>query len=194
MRRDQVVTGAAAPATCARGRYVPRYPSRAAGQRPSCAYTSRKRNRMRNHPCHEPYACEPTPSDADPRFRAVRSPPIAAAIQEPPPACTCRELHRELARAELSGEISELEALGLQAILAMAAGSEFAVDYLEMADAVASSPQELALTARTRAMCELLRDHLPDPAARAECLWSNLLFALSRVGNRDSIDAMRIAS
>jgi hypothetical protein len=76
----------------------------------------------------------------------------------------------------------------------MAEGSEFAIDYLEMADAVASSPHELAVVAETRATYELLRDHASGHAARTERLWNNLLLALCRLGNLDTIEAMRIAS
>src|SRR5580765_6432283 len=54
------------------------------------------------------------------------------------------EFRHELARAELSGEISEFYALSFQAVLAMAEGSELATEYLEMAEAVASSPYERA--------------------------------------------------
>lgn len=105
----------------------------------------------------------------------------------------------ELARAELDGEISEFYALSFQAVLAMAEDSEHAADYLEMAEAVASSPYEQAIIAEDRAAYDLLHD---DPSAAAErCLatldrvhqteglWVNLLIALYRLGQVETIDA-----
>jgi hypothetical protein len=150
--------------------------------------------KMQIYPCHERDAGERNLSEAEPGSRAARSPLVASALHDPPRGCTCRELHRALARAELSGEISEFEALSFQAILAMAEGSEFAIDYLEMADAVAASPHERALVAETQGTYERLREQPPGHAARTECLWNNLLLALCRVGSLDTITAMRIAS
>ncbi|HEX8111253.1 MAG TPA: hypothetical protein VF516_26170 [Kofleriaceae bacterium] len=109
------------------------------------------------------------------------------------------ELRRELARAELGGEISEFYALSFQAVLAMAEGSELAADYLEMAEAVASSPYERAIIAEDRAAYDLLHDN-PSAAAerclatldhvhQTEGLWVSLLIALYRLGKVDTIDA-----
>jgi len=110
-----------------------------------------------------------------------------------------REVCDELARAELAGEISELHALILQSLLAMLEGSELAGDYLEMAEAVASSPCELAIVAEHKATHDLLQG---DPFAAAErCLatldliyqteglWNHLLVALDRLGELEAIDA-----
>jgi hypothetical protein len=109
------------------------------------------------------------------------------------------EFRGEVARAELAGDISEFYALSFQAVLAMAEGSELASEYLEMAEAVASSPYELAIIAEDRAAYDLLQG---DPFAAAErCLatldhvhqteglWVNLLIALYRLGKVDTIDA-----
>jgi hypothetical protein len=109
------------------------------------------------------------------------------------------EFRDELARAELSGRISEFHALNFHAILAALEGSETAADYLDMAEVVASSPYELAVIAENRSAHELLQG---DPLAAAErcvatldhiCqtegLWINLLIALYRLGELDAIDA-----
>jgi len=61
------------------------------------------------------------------------------------------EFREELESAELAGEISEFCALTCQAILAIVEGSEFANDYLEMAEAVVSSPCELTTTTESLA-------------------------------------------
>jgi hypothetical protein len=71
-----------------------------------------------------------------------------------------------LARAELAEEIAELDVLSFQAILAAAEGSEFASDYLEMAEAVATSASEFAVVAETVAICELLRANRVATAER----------------------------
>lgn len=104
----------------------------------------------------------------------------------------------ELARAEIAGEVSEFHALNFQAILAVVEGSVFASDYLEMAEAVASSPYELAVSAENRAAYDLLRGN-PFAAAehclatldvyQTEGLWNNLLIALHRLGDVETIDA-----
>ncbi len=109
------------------------------------------------------------------------------------------EFRRELARAELAGEISEFYALSFQAVLAMAEGSELAAEYLEMAEAVASSPYEQAIIAEDRAAYDLLHDN-PSAAAerclatldhvhQTEGLWVSLLIALYRLGKVATIDA-----
>jgi hypothetical protein len=109
------------------------------------------------------------------------------------------ELRHELARAELTGEISEFHALSFQAVLAMAEGSDLAADYLEMAEAIASTPYERAIIAEDRAAYDLLHDN--PSAAAARCLatldqvhqtaglWVHLLVALYRLGKVDTLDA-----
>jgi hypothetical protein len=109
------------------------------------------------------------------------------------------DFRNELARAELAGEITEFYALNSHAILAVVEGSEFANDYLEMATAVASSPYELAVIAENRAAYDLLQGN-PLAAAKhclatlaqvyqTEGLWNNLLIALYRLGDVETIDA-----
>ena len=75
------------------------------------------------------------------------------------------ELSAELARAELAQELSEFHALNFQAILSAIEGSEFASDYLEMAEAVASSPYERAVIAEHRAGCSAAS----NPAGAVNC-------------------------
>jgi hypothetical protein len=111
------------------------------------------------------------------------------------------ELHGEVARAELAGRISELHALGFHAILAMAEGSEFASDYLDMAELVASSPCERAAAAEWRATHDWLQ---ANPLAVTECchaighhdrtvaLGNDLLIALCRLGERETIGCDRL--
>lgn len=111
----------------------------------------------------------------------------------------CEELRGELARAELAGEVSELHALSLHAMLAMAEGSELAGDYLEMAEAVAASPHERAVIAEHRALFELLQGAPLAAAERCvgtlsyigqtEGLWNTLLIALDRLGEVEAVDA-----
>jgi hypothetical protein len=113
------------------------------------------------------------------------------------------ELRAELARAEIDGELPELHALCLHAMLAMAEGSALASDYLEMAEAVASSPYERAVIAEHRATYELLHG---DPLAAAErCLvtldyicqteglWNKLLIALHRLGEVEATGIRELA-
>lgn len=109
------------------------------------------------------------------------------------------EFRDELARAEIAGELSEFYALNFQAILAMVEGSEFASDYLEMAEAVAASPHERAVLAETLAAYDLLRGRpfaaaerclaTLDHVGQTEGLWNNLLIALYRLGDMETIDA-----
>lgn len=109
------------------------------------------------------------------------------------------EFRGELAQAEIAGEISEFYALNSQAILAVVEGSEFASDYLEMAEAAASSPYELAVIAENRAAYDLLQGNPLAAAAhclatlehvyQTEGLWNNLLIALYRLGEVATIDA-----
>ena len=81
----------------------------------------------------------------------------------------------------------------------MAEGSAAASDYLEMAEAVASSPYELAILAETRAARDLRQGNpfaaaercvaTMDHVCQTEGLWINLLIALYRLGELDTIDA-----
>lgn len=109
------------------------------------------------------------------------------------------EFRDELARAELTEDLSEFYTLNYQAILAVAEGSEFAGEYLEMAEAVASSPHELAMIAETRAAYDLRRGNPVAAAERClttlehvhqtEGLWINLMIALLHMGEVETIDA-----
>jgi hypothetical protein len=109
------------------------------------------------------------------------------------------ELHAELARAELASEIPEFYALSFHAVVAMAEGSGLAGDYLEMAEAAAASPYELAVIAENLATYDLLRGDPVGAAARCvvslewghqtEGLWIKLLVALHRLGEVETIDA-----
>jgi hypothetical protein len=110
------------------------------------------------------------------------------------------EFRSELTRAELAGEISELQALSLQAILAMAEESELASDYLEMAEVVATSPEELAIVAENWSTYELLHGEplaaahrclsALDHVYQTEGLWRNLMIALYQLGDMETLDAM----
>jgi len=110
-----------------------------------------------------------------------------------------KQIRHELDRAELAEDLPEFYILDLRAILAMLEGSDLAGDYLELAEAVAASPREVAIAAEHRAAHELQRG---DPFAAAkrcmvtleriwqtEGLWNNLLIALHRLGEVDTIDA-----
>jgi type II secretory pathway predicted ATPase ExeA len=109
------------------------------------------------------------------------------------------EFRDELARAELAGDVSEFYALSSRAALAILEGTELASDYLDMAEAVASSPHERAVVAEQRAARDLLRGDALAAAARClatlddigqtEGLWSHLLIALHRLGEVEAIDA-----
>ena len=78
------------------------------------------------------------------------------ALQASVGSMTCKQLERRLARAELDGEISEFCSLSLRSVVAMLEGSEFAADYLGMAEAVAVSPHERAFVTSTRLLYDLL--------------------------------------
>lgn len=109
---------------------------------------------------------------------------------------THRALQSYLARAELHGEISEFCALCMQALLAMSEESEFAEEYLEMAEAVASSPLERALVAETRTVHAWLQSHPPPAAERIQATlvhdcqavagWNELADALARAGELEA--------
>jgi hypothetical protein len=95
--------------------------------------------------------------------------------------------------------VSEFYALSYQAILAMSEGSEFASDYLEMAEAAASSPYELVVAAENWATYDLLQDSpraaiqrclaTLDHLDQNEHLWRGLLMAVCRLGDIESIEA-----
>jgi hypothetical protein len=103
----------------------------------------------------------------------------------------------ELAHAEVDGELSEFYALSYQAILAMAERSEFARDYLEMAEAAAASPYELVVVAENWTTYDLLEDTPRAAIERClatlnhldqnEHLWRDLLMAVCRLGDIESI-------
>lgn len=108
------------------------------------------------------------------------------------------EYRSELARAEVEGELCEFYALSYHAILAMTEGSDLASDYLEMAEAAASSPYELVVAAENWTTYDLLED-TPRAASerclatldhldRNEHLWRDLLMAVCRLGNIGSIE------
>jgi hypothetical protein len=107
------------------------------------------------------------------------------------------ELCDELAQAEILEEISEFDALNLQAMLALIEGSEFAMEYLEMAEIVASTPRELAIVMESLAVHDLMQGSYLAAAERCvttleqvfqtEGLWVNLLIALARIGDMDTI-------
>jgi len=109
------------------------------------------------------------------------------------------EFRGELARAEIAEELSEFYVLNYQATLAVAEGSGFAGEYLEMAEMVASSPYELAVIAETRAAYDLRQGNPVIAAERClttlehvhqtEGLWTHLLIALLHLGEVETIDA-----
>jgi hypothetical protein len=72
-------------------------------------------------------------------------------LQEPANTATLHRLHSLLALAECNRQLSELNALILQALLAMAEKSDFAVDYLDMADAVATTALDRRILMEIRA-------------------------------------------
>ena len=122
------------------------------------------------------------------------------ALRQPVSPRRYDELHGYLARGELTGEISEFCALNIQALLAMSEESEFAIDYLQMAEAVACSPQERAIVAETRiahvwlqanpaAMTRSNQTLLVDGCQAGE-LWDTLVSALRALGEIEA-DACR---
>jgi hypothetical protein len=125
----------------------------------------------------------------DKRIRMQIYPPHPPAVDDGGMGLDLEVLRGELLRAELAGEISEFHALNFQAILAMAEDSGHAGDYLEMAEAIASSPHEQAIVAEHRTTYDLLQGD-PLTAARrclsalehvcqTEALWRNLLVTTS---------------
>lgn len=71
----------------------------------------------------------------------------------------CAEFYREVTRAELEREISEFQAIYLQAILEISQGCESADESLGMAEVVASTFEERDLLRRCRASHEWLQQH-----------------------------------
>ncbi|MEO7731598.1 MAG: hypothetical protein ABIY55_11540 [Kofleriaceae bacterium] len=108
------------------------------------------------------------------------------------------ELRDEISRAEARHELSEFHALNFHALLAIIEGSDLAIDYLEMADASAGSPYELALVSESFAVYDLSNGNALSAARRClntlshiqqtEGLWSRLLLALYRLGDVEAID------
>lgn len=109
------------------------------------------------------------------------------------------QLHRCLRRAELGGDLSEFCAVSLHAILEMSEQSDFAIDYLEMAEAVAVSPYERAIASETRMAYDWLKASPPsvlDGVAatlahdgHTAMLWNRLVVALSCLGEPTVIAA-----
>jgi hypothetical protein len=154
---------------------------------------------MLTHPPCGPDVGEPTQSEAQARSRSARNARLVQRLRDSPDRFRNDGFRSALARAELAGEISEFYALICHAILALADGSEFAGDYLMMAEAVAASPYEQAVVAETRTTHDL--QHNKPFAAAERCLttldrgcytdglWKNLLIALSRLGDTRTVDA-----
>jgi hypothetical protein len=105
----------------------------------------------------------------------------------------------ELRQSEAAGELPEFYVLDFQAIVAMIEGTDLVNDYLEMAEAVAASPHEVAIVAEHRAAYGLLRG---DPHSAVErCLatldhddrsgglWTNLPVTPGHLGEVETIDA-----
>ena len=109
------------------------------------------------------------------------------------------EFRSRLGHAELFGHISEFHGLNFRAILAVLEGSPHAVDYLDMAEAAARSPYERAMIAENRAAYDLLCGNPIEAAERClvaldhicqtEGLWNNLIIALYRLGEVETVDA-----
>jgi hypothetical protein len=100
------------------------------------------------------------------------------------------DLNGQLAHAEATGTLSEFDALAFQAVLAMAEGSEFAREYLDMAEAVAGSTYEQATIAEARATYELLRDNPPGRAVHAEQRWRSVVAALCGIDDMATMDVI----
>jgi hypothetical protein len=113
------------------------------------------------------------------------------------------EFRHALTRAELRGELSELCALGLHAVLAIADGSPFVDDYLAMARSLASPGFEASLLARIarvhRLACEgaaAAADHclvLVAQLCQTPTLWRALSLALLAIGDQGAIDVVLAA-
>lgn len=99
-------------------------------------------------------------------------------------------LQSHLARAEAAGELREFQALVIQSILAMSEHCDFAIDYLDMAAAVAGSDGERAIVAEARAAHDCLVrglavgiEHRPE-AHGGERMgrWDRFIAELARLG------------
>jgi hypothetical protein len=111
-------------------------------------------------------------------------------VARDPSPLALREFDSQVAHAELTEQISEFYALGIQAILAMAQRSESAVDYLDMAELVAT-PDEESLVAKWRAVYERFQasdqldgfEHCTNIMPEHEIMTRNrLLFVLQYCG------------
>lgn len=104
-----------------------------------------------------------------------------------------RGLHAYLARAESDRAISEFQALVIQSILAMSEDSDFAIDYIEMAEAVAATDHERTVVGEARTARAWLQAHQAATSeyiqttlihdCEAVALWNKLLVALCRLGD-----------
>jgi hypothetical protein len=101
------------------------------------------------------------------------------------------EIYGQLSKLELDGDISEFSALCIHAILARSTISDFAMDYLEMAEAVASSHSERAIASEIRAAFDWLQSS-PRATPRsiqtilvhdchAEDFWNDLMITLCQL-------------
>lgn len=100
-------------------------------------------------------------------------------------------MYDHLSELEITGEISEFSALCLHAVLASSAAGEVASEYLEMAEAVASSPDERAIGADIRAAFDWLQANPSSTTesvqtilvqrCHASALWNELTLALCQL-------------
>jgi hypothetical protein len=130
---------------------------------------------------------------------AARNSPVMRTLHDLLKASRYSEFRDQLGRAELFGDISEFHGLNFRAILAVLEGSEHAADYLDMAEAAARSPYERAVVAENRAARDLLCGNPMEAAERClttldhicqtEGLWNNLIVALYRLGEVETVDA-----
>lgn len=87
------------------------------------------------------------------------------------PTSGVTELFKAVAAAELTGALSQFHALGFQAIFAMGTDSEFAGDYLKMAESLAASPAQVELVSFWRGLqlnpclpwCASREQHIASP-------------------------------
>lgn len=124
----------------------------------------------------------------------------ARRLEKPLQIFMCAEFRSALANAELTEEISEFSALCFQAVLAIAEGSEFALDYLEMSSAAAASTSESTIVASIQNAYDLAQDD-PDAASercltiigqlcQTEELCRGLIIAVARLGDVKVISAV----
>lgn len=157
---------------------------------------------MQPHERNESSVVEGVPSGLGTERRWGLYVALQLQLLQAPLAPRWRALYREIARAERDAEISEFHALACHALLAMAEGSGFAADYLEMAEAVAASASERAAVASARSAHDWIRAR-PSGTLRclaralghdheARALWRHLQRALHRLGRLET--ASRAAS